>query len=1002
MSNVHLRAILPQIHRLFSFGVAAGLSDGTLFQRYCAGKDDSAFEVLVARHGPMVLSVCRNVLRDELDAEDAFQAVFLVLVRRAGSIRVDDSLGGWLHQVAYRVALRANAKVARRHSRERTGFEIEAAEARNAPAVDPRLAVLHEEIARLPESHRQALVLCLLEGKTQIEAAQEIGCGEATVRRRLARARERLRARLDRRDVGLITPVSLPAIPPSLADATARVAAGPMTSLAASVLGEMARNQVVRAAVTLIAIGLGTACAVGVVLSVLPQAAQERPSPPPVAQVVIPQLQASPVQVVQDLATQQPAGDVVVPGRVVGPDGKPVTGATVYLRGFGVQLPERKATTDADGRFRFTSKHELGWKMTTNGRDGQLVAGAFPDADEIKNLKPRLIAVAPGFGFGLPVEEDAVTLQLATDEPVVGRVTDREGRPVAGARIRVRNIYWPKILVVQAGGVDGRRAPGTEPRRASEPVVSAQNLDPWIEAIQHASYIHEFMNIGAKLLTPLVESLGDIPAAHAPLVASVTSDADGRFRLVGIGRERVAEIIIDGRDLASSLIVAATRPIAKPIQIPAKAPAVKDVLSNTWDDLTVFGHRVDHVAGPGRVVAGVVSDRATGKPLAGIVVHGPWRSPLEYHLFDRFQSTTDDQGRYRIEGLPVPSHGELSTDPPEDRPYLGRTGQIEIKPGAGAFPADISLRRGAWIAGKVVDDATGMPVHGIVHYYAFADNPVLRKDLDAGSVPVMLEVHTDNDGKFRVAGYPGRGIVTAWNSNYLPGVGADKIAGLKKEQPSDQFYPIGQFSPKNVESVLEVNVADGAESVACELRLKKGKSREVQVVGPDGTPQPGTNASGLRNQIENPMTEVAGDRFTVTNLFPGEAREVVALLVSKKLTGMATVTHEGDGPVILRLRPWATVTGRLVDNQGRPRAKAVEIMLDDGKLPIHAIGGRGYDRPTFPIEPDGRFRIEGLVAGPAYGLQALEGGVQILGDVAKALVFQPGETRDLGEVKVGR
>jgi hypothetical protein len=77
-------------------------------------------------------------------------------------------------------------------------------------------------------------------------------------------------------------------------------------------------------------------------------------------------------------------------------------------------------------------------------------------------------------------------------------------------------------------------------------------------------------------------------------------------------------------------------------------------------------------------------------------------------------------------------------------------------------------------------------------------------------------------------------------------------------------------------------------------------------------------------------------------------------------------------------------------------------MLDDGKLPIHAIGGRGYDRPTFPIEPDGRFRIEGLVAGPTYGLQALEAGVQILGDVAKGLVFQPGETRDLGEVKVGR
>src|SRR5271163_4936014 len=126
MSNVHFRAILPQIHRLFTFGVITGLTDGELLHQYCAGRDESAFAVLVARHGPMVLAVCRNVLGDESDAEDAFQSVFLVLVRRARSIRVDDSLGGWLHQVAYRVALRANAKAARRRSRERTGVEIDA------------------------------------------------------------------------------------------------------------------------------------------------------------------------------------------------------------------------------------------------------------------------------------------------------------------------------------------------------------------------------------------------------------------------------------------------------------------------------------------------------------------------------------------------------------------------------------------------------------------------------------------------------------------------------------------------------------------------------------------------------------------------------------------------------------------------------------------------------------------------------------------------------------
>ena len=250
----------------------------------------------------------------------------------------------------------------------------------------------------------------------------------------------------------------------------------------------------------------------------------------------------------------------------------------------------------------------------------------------------------------------------------------------------MRNIYWPKH-------VDGSRE---------------SSLAPWIEAVRRATYIQELKQTEEKLLTALVDFgvVGDIPAAHAPLVPPVKSDADGRFRLAGIGREKVAEIIIDGPDLASSLILVATRPIEKPILVPAKPPSQKNVISNTWDDLTVFGHRVDHVAGPGRAVEGIVSDRATGKPLAGLVVHGPWRSPIEYHAYDRFQSTTDDQGRYRIEGLPVPSHGELTVDPPKDRPYLGTGGQIEVKAGLGPLKADISLRRGVWITGKVVDDAT--------------------------------------------------------------------------------------------------------------------------------------------------------------------------------------------------------------------------------------------------------------------------------------------------------
>src|SRR5262249_6896313 len=145
------------------------LPDGALLRRYLASGDEGAFATLVERHGGMVLGVCRGVLRDESWAEDAFQAVFLVLVRKARAIRVDDSLGGWLHGVAYRVARRLNADRLKRAARERHGLTVFDAEDHRAPEADPRLTQLHEEIARLPVAQRRALVLCWLEGRTQVE-----------------------------------------------------------------------------------------------------------------------------------------------------------------------------------------------------------------------------------------------------------------------------------------------------------------------------------------------------------------------------------------------------------------------------------------------------------------------------------------------------------------------------------------------------------------------------------------------------------------------------------------------------------------------------------------------------------------------------------------------------------------------------------------------------------------------------------------------------------------
>jgi RNA polymerase sigma factor (sigma-70 family) len=218
----------------YAAGSVAGLTDAQLLDRFMHRRDDGAsFEALLARHGPMVLGVCRALLHDEHAADDAFQATFLVLVRRAGSVRVGDSLGRWLYGVAHKVAVQSRRTTAIRNTRE---CSVAATDPIAEPTLDLEAAdlraAIHEELARLPESSRAAIVLCHLEGLSHEEAAQRLGWPVGTVRSRLARGRDRLRDRLARRGLapasasaGPMLGLSMsPMVPERLIAATGRAA----------------------------------------------------------------------------------------------------------------------------------------------------------------------------------------------------------------------------------------------------------------------------------------------------------------------------------------------------------------------------------------------------------------------------------------------------------------------------------------------------------------------------------------------------------------------------------------------------------------------------------------------------------------------------------------------------------------------------------------------------------------------------------------------------------
>ena len=247
MSTPRPGSSLDGVHALLREGTVAGLSDRDLLDRFERGAGDAsgrAFAALVDRHGPMVLRTCRAVLPDPADAQDAFQVTFLVLARKAGSIRDRGSVAAWLHGVAYRTAAYARGASARRRRHERV------AAGRTREAVEPSrpdeaAAAVVEEVGRLPERLRGAVVLCEFEGLSVDEAARRLGCPAGTVKSRLSRARDRLKRRLTRRGHAptLALPPASP-VPASLAGATVAAVVsrtGPITAALAAWESEVLR-----------------------------------------------------------------------------------------------------------------------------------------------------------------------------------------------------------------------------------------------------------------------------------------------------------------------------------------------------------------------------------------------------------------------------------------------------------------------------------------------------------------------------------------------------------------------------------------------------------------------------------------------------------------------------------------------------------------------------------------------------------------------------------------
>ena len=401
------------LETLFQDGAIGGLSDAELLGRFIAGRDgagEAAFRALVERHGPMVLRVCRGVLHDADDAEDAFQVTFLALARKAGAIRKHGSIASWLHGTARRVAIKARRSALWRSARESKAAKADVSRETPAGAEAGEFSpILHEEIERLPAKYRAPIVLCYLEGMTHDRAAVELGWPVGTVRGRLARARDLLRSRLTRRGLALSAGLAASGssadaaaavgLSAALVEATVRAAIGGSAAVGLSrsagvllqaVLREMAFSRAIRlvAPLAMIAVLAG-----GATLWLNEPPAQRAGGPGPVAAVVPAPRPAPAGDPLPDGALARLGTTRFAPGAVVGeiaysPDGKLL------------------ATIDGDGEL------EL-WDAATGRRRLAIELG------EMDGMRIEGMAFAPD-GRSLAVRTGSVTIlyEAATGRPI--------------------------------------------------------------------------------------------------------------------------------------------------------------------------------------------------------------------------------------------------------------------------------------------------------------------------------------------------------------------------------------------------------------------------------------------------------------------------------------------------------------------------------------------------------------------------------------------------------
>jgi protocatechuate 3,4-dioxygenase beta subunit len=670
----------------------------------------------------------------------------------------------------------------------------------------------------------------------------------------------------------------------------------------------------------------------------------------------------------------------VLAGRVLGPDNQPLPGVRLYfIRGtvaleatFGPgaewPAPKVKAVTDAKGVFRFEIDESearpellvfanvLAVPPLQEGRQPTLGV-AWNEAfvfDASGESGKRLQRTYPGMAERIARKPDPVLRLVRDDAPLTGEVRTHGGAPVANASVSVVELWRLK----------------------------GETLAGWLKAVESKTADYD------KARNDNLESLFGATFGREAEISSIlttTTDEKGRFRLPRVGRERIAYLSISGEGIVTQRRYARTRD--------GNVLKVQHVYNTGTDDkFTFYGANFAHLANPSVPIVGTIRDRDSGAPLAGIVVQSQRMVGIPYQGVgaDLARTVTDAKGRYRLTGMPLGRNNALIALS-FDKPYLPSLKPVEIDQKNKEKQVDWQLKRGRWVRGRVTDARTGEGIACQVQYYASKDNKACQTapGFEGALTTPGGTYLTTFDGRFAVAGLPGEGFLAVFarfkSDTYPRRAGTDSLATL----------PI-PLTPYSVHSVNRLNIRAAGDDVVQDIRLDPGETVRGTVLDPDGKPLSGAKFCGTIHS-DSFFLPLPGSGFVIKQYFSDRPRTLLFYHPERKLSASLILRGPPPKHLSVRLQASATLTGRVVDDDGKPVASLVltdRPHFADDPPERRAACPEGY----YHTDKEGRFRVEGLAPGVKYNLVVPEQGFskQVVFDVT----VKAGETKDLGNVRI--